>query len=102
MVPVFLRKVKGDPRTKSEEGAGKSEEDQTWLFRAKGKRAAWGYGGGPVGVLSTQMRFLRPLPAANSMKLCHSPKTTILWGQPLGWPRASRGQGEKELEMRAQ
>ena len=49
MVPVFVRQVKGDPGAKSEEGAGRSEEDQTWLFRAKGKRAAWGYGVGLVG-----------------------------------------------------
>lgn len=29
------------------------------------------------------------------MKLCLSPKTTILWGQPLGWPWGIKGTSGK-------
>ena len=53
-----------------------------------------GQGGGLVGMLSTQMRVVRSVSAANSMKLCHSPKTTILWAWPLGLPCRIGGQGE--------
>lgn len=53
MLPIFLHKVKSDPDAKREEAAGRSDEDQTRLFWAKGKRAAWGHTGGLVGTLST-------------------------------------------------
>lgn len=53
-----------------------------------------GQGGGLVGMLSTQMRVLRSLPAANSMKLCHSPKTTTPVGMASGLAMQDRGQGE--------
>ena len=46
----------------------------------------------------------RPLPAANSMKLRQSPKTTVLWGRPLGWPwgiKRTRGKGVGDVSTRA-
>lgn len=49
MVPVFLCKVKGDLDAKSEEEAGRSDDDWSWLFRGMRKRAAQGYVEGVAG-----------------------------------------------------
>lgn len=95
MVPISLCNVKGDPDAKNEEGAGRSDDEKAWAFRAKGKRAAGGHGGGLVGALSNPLKALRHQLAAKGMELCHSPKTTIRWGQPLGQPRGIKE--EKEL-----
>lgn len=97
MVPIFLHKVKGDQKLRVRKELGGVRKTRPGYSGKRERELSGGQGGGLVGMLSTQMRVLRSLSAANSTKLCHSPKTTILWAWSLGWPcRIKRTRG-KEL-----
>lgn len=97
MVANFLHKVKGDQKLRVRKQLGGVRKTGPGYSGQRERELSGGQGEGLVGMLSTQMRVLRSLSAANSMKLCHSPKTTLLWAWPLGWPCRIRRTRGKEL-----